>query len=102
MESQSANASLPEEKSFFAVSSANVLISTIKKAEDDEDVVLRFYEIEGQDTPAVFNSFVPFSSGEWTNIIEEEGRSMPVKGQSFDIKVGHYAIETLKLEPSLK
>ncbi len=96
------NASLPEEKSFFAVSSGNVLISTIKKAEDDENVVLRCYELEGQDTPAVFNSFVPFSSAEWTNIIEEEGKSLPVKGQSFDMKVGHYAIETLKLVPTLK
>jgi alpha-mannosidase len=97
-----ATAILPEEKSFFEVSSGNVLISTIKKAEDDNDMVLRCYEMEGKDTPLVLRSFVPMVSGEWTNIIEEEGRPLAVKGTSISLPVGHNAIETVKLRPAFK
>jgi hypothetical protein len=97
-----AHASLPEEKSFFEFSSANVLLSTIKKAEDDDDLVFRVYEMEGKDTPLSIHSFVPFTSGEWTNLIEEEGKPLAVRGSSFNLRLGHNAIETVKLRPALK
>ena len=39
---------LPSAFSFAAVSTANLVIETIKKAEDSEDIVLRLYEAHGQ------------------------------------------------------
>ncbi len=39
---------LPEKGSFFTFSAGNVLIGTIKKAEDDNSVILRCYDIEGK------------------------------------------------------
>ena len=50
-----AGASLPEEQSFFTISPENVLISTIKKGEDDNTVVIRFYDIEGRDSQVGVN-----------------------------------------------
>ncbi|MFH0762066.1 MAG: glycosyl hydrolase-related protein [Bacteroidota bacterium] len=88
---------LPAEKSFFSVSQNNVLISTIKKCEDDNSLIVRLYDIEGKDSEVKLNTFFPLTGGEHTNIIEEEGKPMPVSGQSFQTKIGHHAIETFKL-----
>ena len=96
---QSGNASLPEEKSFFSVSSPNVLISTIKKAEDDDSVVVRLYDIEGKDTEVQLNCFFPVAESELVNMIEEEGKPLPCQRNSLKLKVNHQAIETLKLWP---
>jgi alpha-mannosidase len=92
-------ASLPEEKSFFSVSAPNVLISTIKKAEDDDSVVVRLFDIEGKDAEVQLNSFFTTIKSELVNMIEEEGKPLPCQKNAVRLKVGHQAIETLKLWP---
>jgi alpha-mannosidase len=94
-----AGASLPEEKSFFSVSAPNVLISTIKKAEDDDSVVVRLFDIEGKDAEVQLNSFFPAARSELVNMIEEEGKPLPCQKNVVRLKVGHQSIETLKLWP---
>lgn len=89
-------ATLPEEKSFFSLSAPNVLISTVKKCEDDDTVILRFFEIEGKDTDIGVNSAFLLAEAEGVNMIEEEGKPLAVKSFGFKLKVGHHAIETLK------
>ena len=39
-------------KSFLAVSPSNVMLASVKKAEDDDSVILRFYEAEGEPSTA--------------------------------------------------
>jgi len=92
-------ASLPEEQSFFSVSAPNVLISTIKKGEDDDSAVVRLFDIEGKDTDVTLNFIFPAAKSELVNIIEEEGKALPCQKNSLKLKVGHQAIETLKLWP---
>ncbi|MFA6128659.1 MAG: discoidin domain-containing protein [Bacteroidales bacterium] len=89
--------SLPGEKSFFSVSGDNTVISAVKKCEDDNSVVTRIYDIGGKDSQVRFDSFFPLGSGEHTNIIEEQGKTIPVSGQSVNLQIGHQAIETYKL-----
>lgn len=93
------NASLPETKSFFSWSAPNVLFSTIKKAEDEDAVIVRCYEIEGRDADAKLDVFAPIEKAAKVNIIEEEGTAIPSRASGLDLKVGHHAIETLKLTP---
>ncbi len=95
-------ARLPGEKSFFSVSAPNVLVSTIKKAEDDDSVVVRVYELEGRDVEAALDSSFPVASAEKTNIIEEEGAALRAGKSGVKIHVGHHAIETVKLRPKKK
>ena len=97
-----ANATLPETKSFFSVSAPNVLFSTIKKAEDGESIIVRCYDIEGRDADIQFNSFAPIEKAEKVNMIEEEGRAIPARVNGLSLKIGHHAIETLKLWPLRK
>ena len=89
---------LPEVFSFASVSGKGTVISTIKKCEDDDDVVLRCYDIEGKDTQAEFTLFRDIKKVQHTNMIEEEGKDIPASLSSFDYKIGHHAIETFKIE----
>jgi alpha-mannosidase len=90
-------ASLPESMSFLSVSAPNVLVSTLKKAEDDDSLILRIYDIEGKNAEARLNVFVPVRSAEKVNIIEEGGTELKPGKSGHALNVGHHAIETLKL-----
>lgn len=96
---QKNTAMLPEEKSFFSVSAGNVLVSTIKKCEDDDSVIVRIYDTEGVDSDVQLISFVPVEKAELVNMIEEEGKAIPSLKSGLKLRVGHHAIETLKLKP---
>lgn len=43
---------LPKERGFLSVSPSNVLLSGVKKAEDDDGLIIRLYETEGRQTEA--------------------------------------------------
>jgi alpha-mannosidase len=85
--------------SFLSVAAPNVLVSTVKKAEDDETVIVRLYDIEGRDVEARLEVFAPLAGAARTNIIEDEGTPLKVVKNAVTLPVGHHAIETLKLRP---
>ena len=88
---------LPEEESFFSVSSPNVLVSTVKKCEDDDSVIVRLYDIEGKDAEVSLDSAFPLAGAERVNIIEEGEAPLPCQTNKVKLRVGHHSIETLKL-----
>jgi alpha-mannosidase len=94
-----ADAGLPDEMSFFKVSAPNVLISTIKKCEDDDSVIIRLFDIEGKEAELDLTPSFPLARAERVNIIEEEGQPLAVEAGGIRLRVGHHAIETLKLWP---
>ena len=97
--SQVHNASLPQSMEFFGVDSNNVIISTVKKCEDDQGVVVRLYDVSGKNSNVTIRSFKEFSQMKHTNIIEQEqGIAIPVKRNKVSFQVGHHAIETVKLK----
>lgn len=85
--------SLPESLSFFSIDTDDVIISTIKKAEDSEDIIARMYNVKDTEKTASMSSYFPIASYKHTNIIEEGPK--PVAPE---LKVGKYAIETFSLE----
>ena len=94
---QRSNARLPESQSFFSTSESNVLISTIKKCEDDDSVVVRLYDIEGRATQPTLACFLPVRAARHTNIIEEQGDKLETPNGQVQLSVGKHAIETIKL-----
>jgi alpha-mannosidase len=84
---------LPESLSFFSIDSDNVIVTTIKKAEDSEEVIARMYNVNGRDEKVNLSSHFNISSYKQTNIIEEN----PIL-VSPQLKVGSYAIETFSLD----
>jgi len=88
---------LPENHTFFSVDADHLIISTIKKSEDDESLTLRLFDIEGIDTAATISTWFELLGAARTNIIEAYPIPIPVDKKSVDIEVGHHAIETYRL-----
>lgn len=86
------NASLQEEVSFLQIDNQNVLVSALKKCEDDQSVIVRLYNIKGTEQtvniklPGKINKIIK------TNIFEEE------KEQVSTIKLNPFSVETFKLK----
>ena len=91
------NGDLAQEMSFFNVSDPMVRISTIKKSEKNNDVILRLVEMEGKDKEPTIELAVPFQQLIKTNLIEEEESKLPSSGKEFKLNIGHNAIDTYKL-----
>ena len=91
-------APLPAHMSFFSVDRPNLIISTIKKAEDDGALILRVYEAEGAGAEAVVNTFMPVSGVYETDMIERDPDRIAHGRKSFNVEIGHNAIRTFMLK----
>jgi alpha-mannosidase len=90
--------SLPEEFSFAGIDKDNVIISTIKKCEDDDGIILRCFDLLGQSSDVKIHWFKPITSLAKTTIIEEDPKNIPLRGNEDPVvHVGKYSIETYKI-----
>ncbi|MBD0779863.1 hypothetical protein HPE56_18860 [Maribacter sp. ANRC-HE7] len=89
----SKDAFLPAATSFYSIDSDNVIITTIKKAEDTDEIIARMYNVKDGNEKVNVSSYFDINSYKHTNIIEEN--PTPV---SPELKVGKYAIETFSLD----
>jgi alpha-mannosidase len=97
-DSRASGARLPESAGYCSVSPANIVISAIKKADDDDSVVVRFYETEGIDRNECRLAFLSGLSGAArASLVEEAFGAIPVAGKSLTLPVGHHSIETIRL-----
>jgi alpha-mannosidase len=89
---------LPENQSFVLVDKKNVIVSTLKKTDNENTYIIRLYEVTGEDTD--IRVTFPFTIKRlWkTDMIEENGKEIQHDNNSFSTRVGHNAIETFKLE----
>ncbi len=94
------NADLPPTRSFVRIAPENVAITALKKAEDDDSVVVRVVELAGKDTDMNLRLDFPIQSAVQTNLIEEDGQALTLDNGSLTVRVGHHAIETFKLKLS--
>ncbi len=92
------SAFLPESQSFFGIESDNLVISTVKKAEDDNSIIVRVYDIEGKDTESVLKTSGTFITAIQTNLIEEPIKPVEINKSGPKLSIGHHEIETIKLK----
>lgn len=91
------NGNLPASHSFFSSEPSNVILSSIKLAEDSDDIILRVYESTGKSTMAkIWLPDLP-TSVEETNLLEEQPKKIPFKDNIIKIPIGPYEIKTLKV-----
>ncbi|MCX6270440.1 MAG: glycosyl hydrolase-related protein [Bacteroidetes bacterium] len=72
------------------------MISTIKKAEDDNNVVIRLYDATGKDSDVTITSFTDVKQALQTNMLEENGKTVKSEKNSITLHLGHHAIETFE------
>jgi alpha-mannosidase len=97
----SAKPSLPEQKGFFSVNAENAILSTMKKCEDDDTVILRLYEDAGKDLSVRMRFVTPMLRSQSTNIIEEEGIPASFKLDELQFPLMHWSIQTFKVVPKI-
>jgi alpha-mannosidase len=84
-------------KSFIKISDPLVAISTMKKADNDNAIILRLTEMEGKDKEVTVT--LPFNASKVlkTDLIEEEKENLNMTGNVLKLKLGHHSIETYKI-----
>jgi alpha-mannosidase len=88
---------LPTQAGFVSASDANVFVSTVKRAENGEGVILRAVEMGGVDTDLTLDWFTPILAASKTNMIEEGQMPVGLEDGRLSLRVGRHAIETVRL-----
>lgn len=90
---------LPERFSLVSVSAENVILETVKKAEDSDGVILRMYEAYNRRTKTRVQ--LPYTPGcvFLCDLMENELEELPVCDNGVELNVSPYEIVTLKVCP---
>ena len=93
---------LPSTKGFVEVLSPNVMLASIKKAEDSKALIVRLYEVEGEATEAKVHINDLTKSG--STAVETDLMEVPIKkstakmtGDTLTVKIPAYGIATVKI-----
>jgi alpha-mannosidase len=89
--------SLPEAHSFLRVEPENVVITALKKAEDNDGLVIRFYEWAGTTGDVGLKFSVPLESALDVNLMEKPAGSLAVQGTEVIVPTKAYEIRTVEV-----
>lgn len=89
---------LPLSYSFAGVNANNVIISTIKKSEDENNIIMRLVDMQGKSVDAAINWFGKVDGVSSTNMIEEEDRPLPKYGDGIRLLIKPFSIETIRIK----
>jgi alpha-mannosidase len=90
--------SLPPEHSFLQVQSDNVIVTALKRAEDDNSLVLRFYEWAGQEGEVRIQLPPGAESASETDLMEKPTASLTVHDGAVSLHAKPYEIKTIKVQ----
>jgi len=90
--------SLPPEHSFLQAKPENVIVTAIKKAEDGDALVVRFYEWAGRSGPVTIQLPAGAQSAEETNLMEEPIGNVAVQHGEVSVPTKGYEIKTIKVQ----
>ena len=96
--SKYSNAELDESMSFLQVEAENVIVSAMKKAENENGVVVRLYNLNEEETEVKLRFSEKFNKAWITNLIEEREEELDIKDGVLHFKVGNQSIETILLK----
>ncbi|BDI32054.1 alpha-mannosidase [Capsulimonas corticalis] len=99
--SQPSNAAASSHLSFVSVDCPNVIVETVKKAEDEDALIVRLYEAHGQRGRVHLTFGAPVRSVTEVNLMEREtdetGGDAPLDGARIALEYTPYEIKTLKV-----
>ncbi|MCX6579983.1 MAG: glycosyl hydrolase-related protein [Candidatus Aminicenantes bacterium] len=88
---------LPGNFAFFEMRSGGVILDTIKKAEDDNGIIIRFYESAGKEDQAELVCFKQPRGVYETDLMEKVIKEQKVSGKTLLLKFKKFEIKSLKL-----
>lgn len=96
------HATRPEEASFFSLDAQGVVVTGIKKSEDNDELIIRLCEIHGREVTANLTVPVPVSAVRRLNLIEmplETAAKAIFNGNVIQVKMKPHEIVTLGIMP---
>jgi alpha-mannosidase len=90
--------SIPADDGFVKIGPDNLVVSAIKRAEDDCSTILRFYEAAGKPCTAQIEVKKGYREAWLTNLNEENKQHAEIKNGKIKIPVAAHEIITLKLK----
>ena len=84
--------------SFMSVDKSNVIIDTVKQAEDSEDTIVRIYESIGARGPVTLTFDREIAQAEETNLLEETINSMQPWFCQIDFDIKPFEVKTFKIK----
>ena len=89
---------LPSSTGFCYVDKPNVLLLTMKKAEDGAGIILRLMETEGVKTTTTLRfRFLRIVKAYITNLVEEDVNPLTVRGNSIRIQIKPFGMATVRI-----
>ncbi|HYL12459.1 MAG TPA: glycoside hydrolase family 38 C-terminal domain-containing protein [Terriglobales bacterium] len=88
---------LPAEHSFVQVEAENVVLTAIKKAEDDDALILRFYEWAGRESNVRLQLPPGAQSASETDLMEKPTAKLPVQNGVVSVHTKPFEIKTVKV-----
>jgi alpha-mannosidase len=76
----------------------NLIVSALKKAEDDNAIIMRFFETRGEECTATLKLAAGIKSVKTVNLLEQEEEKITIKAGKVKMKVRPFEIVTLKLQ----
>ncbi|MCL4523619.1 MAG: alpha-mannosidase [Acidobacteria bacterium] len=96
---QAHTGALPPAHSFLSLEPANVVLTAIKKAEDDDGIMIRFYESAGRETQVKLRLPPGAARAVETNLMEKEEKALSIeKNGEVVVSTRPYEIKTVKLK----
>ncbi|MFX1299977.1 MAG: glycosyl hydrolase-related protein, partial [Promethearchaeota archaeon] len=102
-EQEMKNQNLPLNHSFLSYDSANLILSCLKKAEDSETTILRFFEITGSPIKTTIQTSIPFKNIKTVNLAEYPSNQQKINqrtANTFTTTVSPHQIYSLQLDLS--
>jgi len=97
IQSQNHDGTLPAEYSFVKIESDNVVLTAVKKSEDDDSLVLRFYEWAGREEDVKLQLPAGARSASETDLMERSIANLEVHDDVVTVHTKPYEIKTIKV-----
>jgi alpha-mannosidase len=99
MQLEAHDGKLAPEQSFVTVSNPNVVLTAMKKAEDNDGLIFRFYEWAGTTGDVQIKVPTGATSATLTNLMEQpEGAALPVSGNQVTVPVHPFEIVSVRVD----
>ncbi len=94
----SGNGKLPERYSFVSADKQNVIIDTVKRAEDSDDIIVRLFESGNKTTDVKLRFAAKGKKVSLCDLMENELKDLPEKDGVISLRVKPFEIVTLKIK----
>jgi len=88
-------------QSLLGADRPNIVIETVKQAEDGQGIIVRFYESQRQRGPVTLTAGYELGAAWRTNLLEENQVALAPAGNSVTLNVRPFEIVTLRLIPTV-